>query len=239
MLSAVGQRGEFARVAQWIRTSWDELQVHSADWFFRWREFQVPLDAGYTTFGINPQSAASLPKLAIGQMTLIRANGQATRLQHLHVDFFRERFGARQQQGATADGGFTTLAQSSFPTGGLSPAADRGYPSAFTILPDRRVRFDRALIEDSDLQGRYQVPTQSLAADADIPNMPEEYHNAILYRALVKYADFEEATGLRQTSRDHESHWLNAMRRDLLPQIKVGSAPLEGYQGGGGGRWWP
>lgn len=103
------------------------------------------------------------------------------------------------------------------------PAAliSAGEPSAWSIRPDKAFVVDHAPTADTAISvERYQNPT-ALAADADTPAMPIEHHMAIVYKALLLYANFEEAGVTRATAEAEYNRHLMALGLLELPGFEL------------------
>lgn len=65
----------------------------------------------------------------------------------------------------------------------------------------------------------YKRPVQ-LVNGTDIPIIPAEFHEAIVCRALMFYADYEEDTYMYNKKALDYRAWMTRMRRDLQPKIQ-------------------
>lgn len=209
IVSVTNQSGEVARFISFVRRAWEEIQIERTNWAFMWQEFSLPLAAGNDSYALNPNGETQPALLAPGPMQYTRANGQRGAIQVLHHQLLVDRLA------------------------GVTP--DAGLPNSMALAPDGKIKFDRPLSEPITLIGRYYRQPQSLKLDADVPMLPTRYQMVIVYRALKKYADFEEAPYLRSVADANEMPWHHAMVREQLPQIVVGATPLEGSGGGYGG----
>ncbi|WP_028454769.1 phage adaptor protein [Chitinilyticum litopenaei] len=105
------------------------------------------------------------------------------------------------------------------------PVIEQGQPSVWTQLLPGEVRFNRAPEVDYAAQLIGLKPQQVLAASLDVPLLPEQYHLAIVWRALMLYAKHEEVPGLYVTAeRDYQATLSRAMNA-LLP-LRVELEPL-------------
>lgn len=75
------------------------------------------------------------------------------------------------------------------------------------------------------IQGDFQRGAQSLAADADTPDMPSDYHYAIVYRAMLKYGVYEAAGEVIARAREEGARIMRQLEQNQLPQIRLG-APM-------------
>ena len=94
-----------------------------------------------------------------------------------------------------------------------------GTPGIWTIRPDLAFAVDsKPTANTTYTVERYKNPV-AMTADADTPAIPTEHHMAIVYKALLLYANFEEAGITRATAEEEYSRHLNAMQRLLLPDL--------------------
>lgn len=70
--------------------------------------------------------------------------------------------------------------------------------------------------------GEYQKSSVELAANADIPIYPEEYHMLAVYAAMMKYARYTSAPEVYQDAQKDYKNMLKEMRRTQLPRIQLG-----------------
>lgn len=101
-----------------------------------------------------------------------------------------------------------------------------GTPIAWSIRPDKALVVNAKPTTNTDLAvERYKNPT-SMAADGDEPTgLPSEHHMAIVYKALLLYANFEEAGVTRATAEAEFKRHMAALGLYELPGVTFG-APL-------------
>jgi len=82
------------------------------------------------------------------------------------------------------------------------------YPGAITVKVDNTLHLGPTPDAVYRVTGTYWKDTQELALDADIPEMPANFHMAIVYRALVKYGfDSVSPEVLSRAEVDGKSIW--------------------------------
>ena len=82
----------------------------------------------------------------------------------------------------------------------IYPVVSDGDITAWSIRPDNAfVTNYKPTTNTSISVERYAIPTE-LVNDGDTPAMPSRWHMAIVWKALMKYADCEEAGVLRATA---------------------------------------
>lgn len=107
----------------------------------------------------------------------------------------------------------------------LYPVVQAGSPSAWTIRPDRS--FALSAIVDAETVvtvERYKQPTKP-TADTDIPPIFDEHHMAIVWRALMLYAGFDEA-GTAYKRGAAEYGVVKRLAADDLPSMQWGEPLL-------------
>jgi hypothetical protein len=63
-----------------------------------------------------------------------------------------------------------------------------------------------------------------MTADADIPSLPEQYHKAIVWRALVMYAANKAAPEVYAFAVKEYTKIMNRIEFDYLPEIELAGA---------------
>lgn len=97
--------------------------------------------------------------------------------------------------------------------------------TVWTVAPDGSIKVDIAPTADAAFTvERYKLPTV-LAADTDTPELPTDLHMLIVYTAMVKYANFDEAGIQRTTCLDEIRDMKQALYKRCLPSMRLG-APL-------------
>jgi hypothetical protein len=75
------------------------------------------------------------------------------------------------------------------------------------------------------LNGEYQMSPQTLAADADVPEMPSRFHSLIMYRAMEKYGASNNATEVFNRGGYEGTRKMISLERDQLPGVTT-SGPM-------------
>lgn len=163
--------GELSRVVSWTRDAYLSLQ-NERRWMWLWRRMDANLIAGTRT--INPAVTYSVFALEWDQNTFLIRRLDRDLSDQSKLDFMR--YANRPQIGLVAE----------------------QRPSEIVLMPDRTLQFNTTLDTDYNLQADYYSTSETLALDADTPSLPEQYHLAIAWRAVMMYAQYEEATQLYQ-----------------------------------------
>ena len=68
-----------------------------------------------------------------------------------------------------------------------------GDPYAFTILPNKSIRIYGTPTAVESIQMPYWLKPTVLTDDVDVPLIPEQFHDIVVYKALEYYANYESA----------------------------------------------
>ena len=71
------------------------------------------------------------------------------------------------------------------------------YRDLAVVMPDNSIILTQKITEDCTGHVEYCCQPQTLTDDADEPWIPEPYQMAIVYRAMMKYANFENAPEIK------------------------------------------
>jgi hypothetical protein len=192
----------------WVRKAWVNIQNERSDWPWMRREFSAPLTIGKVRY-----TAADFGIARFGQWVRDRPRfctfslwdtdiGQADEgaIREVDYDLWRARYG----RGA--------------------PDANR--PTCWAISPMQEWVCGAMPDKAYQLVGEYRLAPQILQANNDVPELPEQYHRAILWEAmkLLGIADESPAT----TSGAISEYVLvrQNLDRDYLPEITIGGGPL-------------
>lgn len=176
--SVADQTGEMANVVQWINDAWVDIQRKNTNWDWMRYGFTLPLVAAQRTYetsaAIDDETGDPIDQFSKWHLDTLRvyktSDGIEKEIELAHMpysDFKRTyEFGARQS----------------------------GPPIEFTVRPRGSALMVGPLPDAAyTVYGEYQRRATKMAANADEPDMPSEYHDAIWQRARMKYAARENA----------------------------------------------
>jgi hypothetical protein len=198
--TTVALAGEMLRLADWIRDAYVEIQNSQPYWNWLHKTASIDLVAGGQTY--HPVTGWSI----------------------YPIRYELDSFHIYENVLGTTDTSF--LAFDDYPTARrnyITPQVAR--PTKFTVLPTREVKFNSVLDTNYNLTFDYYATAEELTNNADTPSMPEQYHLAIVWKALTYYADYEEVPLLRTTATLKFTQIYEQMLRTETPEMTVG-APL-------------
>lgn len=99
----------------------------------------------------------------------------------------------------------------------------QGTPTRWSIQPDKAFVVNAKPTADVTLSvQRFKNPV-AMTDDNDEPGLPLEHRMAIVYKALMLYANFEEAGVTRETARREFDRHMHALGVHELPDLTFGS----------------
>ena len=183
IVSVTGQTGEMLRVVHWVDEAWRDIQSSQSNWDWMREEFTFQTIPGQQEYSVAATAVANFGKW--------------------HTDTFRlysTAIGVSDEQ-FLPEWLYLTF-RNTYMFG--VPKQDR--PTVFAVRP----RGSSLLFGDTPndiytVSGEYQRRPIGLTANTDTPDMPEEYHLAIVHAARMKYAAYESAAEvMAEASRDYE-----------------------------------
>ena len=201
--SVVGQTGEYKRLCDWVIRSWIEIQELHQEWSFRWGRFNFATDpeqSDPSEYGVCDSGIEAVNPDSL--WWYLNSNGVSYKqpLAYLPYENYLQRFGRTY--------------------------TEPGQPQYLTVLPNFAVKIHPDPDDVYAIGGDFCREAQVLAADADEPYIRSSHRGVILYRAMLLYAEHEEAQSMIATAATEYNQRLNRCRRLFLPQIKWASAPL-------------
>ena len=203
-----GLSAESTRIKNWVAREWLRIQSDKSQWQWMRRDFNFTLTANQALYTPAQVGAASTPSFTADQF----ANWKR--------DSFR----------VYADPSFGDEMLTAFMTWDIwrnlyqygNMRNTRSRPVAITVAPDKSLGLGITPDQVYHVVGEYYTKPAALSADADVPGMPSEYHDLIIYRALSAYATFMAAPEVLERARAEISRIQPKLMRDQLPVIANG-----------------
>jgi hypothetical protein len=95
-------------------------------------------------------------------------------------------------------------------------------PQCFSIGNAMEILLWPAPADVYTITGEYQKAVTTMAANADVPPYPDEYHMLAVYRAMMKYGRYTGAPEVYQEGKTEYNSMLKEMRRTQLPSTNYG-----------------
>jgi len=205
--SVVGQEGRLYRVVEWTQGAWADIQLQRTDWQWMQGDFEANTVAATRFYD---GAAMGITRFSSWQWSGTGENeiftifdpvlGQATEgyLNVLDYDTFRR----RAMIGAAV--------------------SETGMPAYVTVMPDGRLGFYPTPDRGYTIRGRYRKSNQIMTANADVPEMPVDFHAVIKWRALIFLGQFDEAVNQQPMFGMEFTRIMNLLRGHQLPRPSLG-----------------
>lgn len=171
--STSGQTGPYKKVVDWVRRAYASVQTARQDWDFLWFEdsFALPIGSREVAMRDIDLRFKSVVRDSVRIQTLA---GQTLPVDFVSYERFKEKY----------------LTSSPF-----------GLPCEYTITPNRKIKFSSAPDFDAVVYLEGHLSPHEFSANTDQPVFDAEFHEIILYRALMYYAANEEAGNIYQDAK--------------------------------------
>lgn len=207
--SVVNATGRADKVVSWTNKAWQKIQTDRRDWRWMQRQFASALAIGvarYTpaSFGVDARFGAwATDQRCFRPFTIYDVSiGRADETEIREIEW--ETWLYRYDRGAHD--------------------ADR--PAEYAISPLNEVCLGVTPDKAYAIRGGYKASPQVLALNTDVPEMPAEYHGAIVWRALRLLALSDEAQFSLQGSIAEYAEDMRKLERDQLPPTMILGSPL-------------
>lgn len=190
--STEGQSGMYAKIVDWVRTAHDELQQHHSDWNFDWAVADLELTEGVDVYSLSGLWGLQIKCLSRSGMYVYRADqgdGVKFWLDEVPWEEFRQ----------------------------LRTGNVQGMPIYVALSPDKKMHFFPAPAAGLRLKMEYFLLPLTLTASSDVPRIPERYHMAIVWRAVMMWCAHDENPPLFNAA--------NASYRELIGKMQVTELP--------------
>lgn len=209
--SVTGQTKDLARVVDWVKNSWTQIQSRHEAW--RWMR---------STFIVN--TVANDDTYAYGDCTDSRLSATITRF---------KRWWERDDDGygnmlcyLTATGVSDQQTLGYLPWSNFRYLYKRGSqtnnrPVHFTIDPQNNIVLGPKPDAVYTITGEYQMSAQTLTDNTDTPEMPADYHMLIVYTAMEKYAGYTSAPEIMSRATLEGNRLMRQLEANQLPRFKM------------------
>lgn len=177
--TVTGQSGRAGDLVRWYAQAWDDIQRdRDGKWKWLYANFQLPV--------ASPNYA-----YAFGSANDIGDNGSSngfiTRFRRWDLDPNNPPLIYKNTDGIAAQAQLSISEWTALRRTFLIGTQPTAPPTYVTEDPHGRIMFAPSPDTSYTVTGGYWKSNQELSVDADVPELPADYHMLIVYRALVKY----------------------------------------------------
>lgn len=190
--------GRIEKLVNWVADAWVGIQNERPDWLFRIGEFESPLTAGvdeYTGASFAIEVAAFLPDTPTRTTMTVYETAKGRSDEGYIRQISYERWRSKWDYGVS----------------------DANRPVEWAVKPNGALVIGPTPDTAYTLRGQYKRKAQRLVADADIPIMPEDFHNVIVAEALRLMARSDEAFEVLREKADRYEQVRFALVHDQTP----------------------
>lgn len=198
----VGVQEETLRLSDWINSAWIDIQSLHRDWGWMRTSMSFETTSGkavYTPAEIGIDGDFGM-WVADTFRNYVTANGDRTEVFMSPIGY--EAWRDSYQYGALR---YTTTR-----------------PMVLTITPDKSIGLGPTPSDGYTVTGDYYTRPINLTTDTDTPSMPDFYHMAIVWRALMYYASYEGAPEAYQRANVEYGRVMKGLASDRLPMVTFG-----------------
>lgn len=209
--TVVGVTNRNKKIVRWVNDAWRQIQNAHSSWLWMKAEFYGPTVASqqrYAYSGFNDlATSAAITRFA----DWIYSESDCDSGISLYDPAI----------GVADEGILTFRSWDWFYKNRLRGTQTEDKPSEFTIAPDGKLVLSKTPDAVYTIRGRYRKDVQELAADADIPECPARFHDAIVDIALQMLGTHDEAPSQIPLWRMRQSQNFNNLERDQLPRLNL------------------
>lgn len=219
--SVTGQTGENQRMVRWIQDADFYIQNRWLNWKFLWNQVQLNTVTGVV-------GLAAPTDLNFWDYKTFKINEGGVNDEDEPINFVEH----DSIKGLIRD---TTEAK----------------PATVIVMPDRSLEFEPVPDQVYQIKADYFMKPTKMAANTDVSLIPEEYHQAILGRAMMLYANyegapeikaqgqeiFEESYGRLENQELPNQRWARYQSTGSFFEVNANGDGVGGFVVGGDGSW--
>ena len=208
--AVTGQVGELADIVHWTSQAYVEIQNrHSGKWRFLRRTFTLPVSSGDDTYEYGDATDDDLGG-PIARFSAWRFND---RLDPPKIYLTSGGVGGQRWLIWTPWEAFKRVYKIA--------NQSTGAPVHITIDPQDRIVVGPTPNDSYTITGDFYRSAQVLAADSDEPEMPSQFHDLIVYRAMRKYAFAESAQEILERAEMEGKPLMRQLDNNQGPGMKL------------------
>jgi hypothetical protein len=213
LATVVGATSNDLRLVNWTAEAWDTIQRLTHEW--RWMRASVLASVTADQVAQDPGADMLIQPADSDPVSNLRS-------------FYPETDDYRMTMLDPADpaGEFelSFLEYPKFRAQYIVGVHDAGRPVWWSISPDNKLMLGPKPDIAYHVRFDYRTAPSALALDADVPEMPEEYHLAIVWGALMSVGAFDNAPEVYASAKYAYNRMISALYMDQGPTFCLGAA---------------
>ena len=201
--ATTSQTGINLHLVQWVNSSWMDIQRKHNDWEFMRGSFTV-------------NTVASDGIYAYGDCTDTATSEAIAAFRMWHRDTFKIYL---TSGGVGGEYPLDYLDYDDWYAEYNTGTQTDGPPCCFTVDHSGQIRLGPKPNGIYTLTGEFQKKATELSGNSDTPESPEEYHEAIWYRGMMKYGRYYAAAEVYDDGKDNYNRIISEMERTQLPEF--------------------
>ena len=208
--SVSGNTGELDRVVNWVEQAYREVQNRHNNWRFLRKGFTLTTVASDDTY-------------AYGDVTDDATAAAITRFSDWRIEDLKDPPKIYlQSAGSGTQRWMTYTPWEYFKSIYKIGTQNTGAPVHITFDPNDNIVLGPSPDAVYIITGDYYRSAQVLAADSDTPEMPSQYHDLIVYKAMEKYGFYEAAQEFLAKGEREARRVMRQLELNQLPKIRLG-----------------
>ena len=203
--TTVSQVGKALAFVNWVNDAWMDIQHKHPDWLFMRSSFTVNTTSGNGNYLF---SACTDVATAVA-IAAFRSWHKETLKIYL------------TSGGVSGERTLPYIPYKSWYSVYNTNTQTNNTPVLFTIANDRSLNLAPKPNGIFTVTGEYQKSATLLSGNSATPSLPTEYHDAIVYRALMFYSMSEETSFMYQTAETEYKRLVGRMTLSQLPEIDM------------------
>jgi hypothetical protein len=201
--TVVSQTGRLGRIVSWVDQAYTEIQNLQRDWMWLETEFEESLVAAQQSYAGSDFSFTRLDAFLTGTAEKSRLSLYDTTV------------------GVSDEGHLQVLDWQVFHRAFLVGAnrSTTGKPTHAALDPAGKLWLYPTPDATYKLHGVYRKSPQTLALDADLPEMPARFHDLIKWQALIYLGEYDESAVQLPLWMFNRTRVLSQLERNQLPEI--------------------
>ncbi len=227
--TVISQTGMYEKVVEWVQEAWDEIQRDRPDWDWMRKVVSFETTAGCTAYSATDTGLTdwgnwwpATARIYKGDTMLLPAGGSWS------WDGIGGDDVLWYSEGKTSEVFLEYQEYDQWQYSHGVGVTENDEPRIVTVSPNKSLVFTPTPDDAYTILCDYQRDLQIMTDDADIPEMPVDLHMAIVWKAVMYFAEDKLFLERRQFAEAQYDIIMNKTNRDQRNQMSAESAPIGG-----------